>query len=53
MAIRGELVSTHMPKKLRFEIWLHECQLLTGVILPLGSTVFGSCSYQSKQVIYS
>ena len=39
MATRGELVSTHMPKKARVENWLHECQLLVSVTLPLGSTV--------------
>ena len=39
VATRGELVSTHMPKKLRIENWLHECQLLVSVTLPLGGTV--------------
>ena len=39
VATRGELVSTHMPKKLRIENWLHKCQLLVSVTLPLGGTV--------------
>ena len=39
MATGGELASAHMPKKLRVENWLHECQLLVSVTLPLGSTV--------------
>ena len=39
MATRGELVSTQMPKKSWVENWLHECQLLASVTLPLGSTV--------------
>ena len=39
MATCGELVSTHMPKKSWVEHWLHECQLLASVTLPLGSTV--------------
>ena len=38
MATGGGLVSTHIPKKLRVENWLHKCQLL-----PLGSgTVVGT-----------
>ena len=40
MATGSELVSTHMPKKLRVENWLHECQLLASVMLPLGGTVY-------------
>ena len=39
MATGGELVSTHMPKKSWVENWLHECQLLASVTLPLGGTV--------------
>ena len=39
MATCGEIVSTHMPKKSRVENWLHECQLLASVTLPLGGTV--------------
>ena len=42
MATGGELVSTHMLKKLRVENWLLECQLLASITLPLGSTV---CMY--------
>ena len=40
MATRGKLVSTHMPKKLGVENWLHECQLLASVTLPLDGTVY-------------
>ena len=39
MATHGELVSTCMPKKSQVENWLHECQLLASVMLPLGGTV--------------
>ena len=39
VATSGELVITHMPKKSRVENWLHECQLLASVTLPLGGTV--------------
>ena len=40
MATHGELVSTHMPKKLLLENWLHEYRLLASVTLPLGGTVY-------------
>ena len=39
MATRGELVSTHMLNKSQVKIWLHKCQLLMSVTLPLGGTV--------------
>ena len=39
MVTHGELVSTHMPKKSQVKNWLHECQLLSSVMLPLGSAV--------------
>ena len=39
VATSGELVSTHMPKKSQVENWIHKCQLLTSVLLPLGGTV--------------
>ena len=39
MATHGGLVSTHMPKKSWVKNWLHECQLLASVMLPLSSTV--------------
>ena len=39
MATCGELVSTHMLKKSWVENWLHKCQLLVSVMLPLGGTV--------------
>ena len=42
MDTHGELVSTHMPKKSQVENWLHECQLLASVMLPLGGTVWVS-----------
>ena len=42
MATCGELVSSHIPKKSWVENWLHECQLLASVMLPLGGTVFVS-----------
>ena len=40
MATCGELVSTHIPKKSQVENWLHECQLLASVTLPLSGTVY-------------
>ena len=43
MATRGELVSTHMPKKSRVENWLHECQLLASITLPLGAMYVMLC----------
>ena len=39
MPTHGDLVSTHKPKKSRVKNWLHECQLLVRVTLPLGSIV--------------
>ena len=45
MATHGELVSTHMPKKLWVENWLHEYQLLASVTLPLGGTVVSYCLF--------
>ena len=39
MVTGGELVSAHMPKKSQLKNWLHECQLLASVTLPLDSTV--------------
>ena len=39
VATHGEIVSTHMPKKMWVKNWLHECQLLASVPLPLGGTV--------------
>ena len=40
MATHDELVNTHMLKKSLVENWLHECQLLASIMLPLGSTVY-------------
>ena len=39
LACHGELINTHMPKKLWVKNRLHECQLLVSVTLPLGGTV--------------
>ena len=39
VATHGELVTSHMPKKSQVENWLHKCQLLVSVTLPLGGTV--------------
>ena len=50
MATCGELVSTHMPKKSRVKSWLHECQPLASVTLPLGGTVVGKSGYGRTQI---